>query len=153
MAAVGVANSAFKALKAGIEKGQELQDMAGVLSKFFEANEQISEANIENQEASNTAKLVAGKSIDQQAMEIALAKRRAASLEKELREFLIYSGQGDFYRDLQRQRRTIKQQRLAAARVAAKRKSDLIDLGVIIGAVALVSILIGVMVHLIQNYS
>ena len=143
VAALSAANAAFSALKAGVDKGKELHEMAGTLSQFFEANEQISEASIENQEVSATAKLVAGKSIEQQALEITLAKKRAATLEKELREYLIYTGQGDFYRDMMKQRRVLKQRKLEAARAAAKRKSDITDitvaiigLGIVVGALA-----------------
>jgi len=146
VAALSAANAAFNALKAGVDKGKELHDMAGTLSQFFEANEQISEANIESQEISNTAKLLAGKSIEQQALEITLAKKRAATLEKELREYLIYTGQGDFYRDMLKQRRILRQRKLEAARVAARRKSDATD---IVVATIVVSIAVAALVAMI----
>jgi len=151
VAALSAANAAFNALKSGVEKGKELQDMAGTLASFFEANEQISEASIEAQEVSNTAKMVAGKSIEYQAMEVALAKQRAARLEKELREYLIYTGQGDFYRDMLKQRRIIKQRRLEAVRAAAKRKSDMIDIVVGIVAVGVVVVTLIGMVYFIAK--
>jgi len=146
VAALSAANAAFNALKAGVDKGKELHDMAGTLSQFFEANEQISEANIESQEISKTAKLLAGKSIEQQALEITLAKKRAATLEKELREYLIYTGQGDFYRDMLKQRRILRQRKLEAARVAARRKSDATD---IVVATIVVSIAVAALVAMI----
>jgi len=150
VAALSAANAAFSALKAGVDKGKELHDMAGTLSQFFEANEQISEASIENQEASTTAKLVAGKSIEQQALEISLAKKRAATLEKELREYLIYTGQGDFYRDMLKQRRILKQRKLEAARAAAKRKSDMTDIAV---AVVGMCIVVGALTLMVKIFT
>jgi len=150
VAALSAANAAFSALKAGVDKGKELHEMAGTLSKFFEANEQISEASIENKEVSTTAKLVAGKSIEQQALEISLAKKRAATLEKELREYLIYTGQGDFYRDMLKQRRILKQRKLEAARAAAKRKSDMTDIAV---AVVGMCIVVGALTLMVKIFT
>jgi len=147
VAALSAANSAFNALKAGIQKGQEIQDMAGTLSKFFEANDQISEANIENEETSTTAKLIVGKSIDEQALEIALAKRKAAQMEKDLRELLIYTGEGDTYREMLKQRRRLRQKRLEQARAAAKRKSDIID---IVVAIVGLSVVVGACIFMIS---
>ena len=46
MAAVSIANSAFNALKTGIAKGKELQDMGQTLGAFWDANESILEAII-----------------------------------------------------------------------------------------------------------
>jgi|GEM_PF-1340208 len=146
VAALSAANAAFNALKRGVEKGKELHEMAGTLSSFFEANEQISEASIESKEVSNAAKLLSKKSIEQQAMEVALAKQRAARLEKELREYLIYTGQGDFYRDMLKQRRIIRQRRLEHASAVAKRKSDTID---IIFAVVAFGIAVGAIIGMV----
>ena len=57
MAAVSLANSAFKALKTGLEKGKELQDMGETLGKFWDANESITQAVNENETATNAQKL------------------------------------------------------------------------------------------------
>lgn len=137
MAAVSMANSAFTALKAGIAKGHELRDMASSLAKFWDANEKILEAKIENETASVLTRAVKGKSIEAEAMEITIAKHKAAQMEKELREFLIYSGQGEFYRDMLRERTRLKNERLRLARLRAEQKKDMIDISLAVGAVLL----------------
>ena len=63
---------------------------------------------------------------------IVMAKHKAAQMEKELREFLIYTGEGEFYRDMLRERRKIKQRRLQQIRAAAHRKKDLIDITIVV---------------------
>jgi len=135
MAAVSIANSAFTALKAGIAKGHELRDMASSLAKFWDANEKILEAKIENETASVLTRAVKGKSIEAEAMEITIAKHKAAQMEKELREFLIYSGQGEFYRDMLRERSRLKNERLRLARARAQQRKDMIDISLLVGTV------------------
>ena len=137
MAAVSIANSAFNALKTGIAKGKELQDMGETLGKFWDANERITQAGIENETASYAKKLLKGKSIESQALEITIAKTKAREMENELREFLIYSGQGEFYREMLRERRAIKNQRFREKRARELAKKDAMDLALIVFLFAL----------------
>ncbi|HUS88732.1 MAG TPA: hypothetical protein VMW91_05070 [Desulfosporosinus sp.] len=137
MAAVSLANSAFNALKSGLEKGKELQDMGETLGTFWDAHERITQASIENETATYAKKLLNGKSIESQALEITIAKTKAREMENELREFLIYSGQGEFYREMLRERRNIKNERLRAAMAKAVAKKDAMDLALIVFLFAL----------------
>jgi len=136
-AALSVANAAFNAIKAGVDRGKELHEMAGALSKFFDANETINEARIKNQETSATVKFIARKSVEEEAMELALRKREMDMKYKALRELFIYSGNGETFREFERQRRVIRQRRYEAARAAAKRQSDMIDLVIIVVGIAI----------------
>ena len=136
-AALSVANAAFNAIKAGVDRGKELHEMAGALSKFFDANETINEARIKNEETSATVKFIAGKSVEEEAMELALRKREMDMKYKALRELFIYSGNGETFREFERQRRVIRQRRYEAARAAAKRQSDMIDLVIIVVGIAI----------------
>jgi hypothetical protein len=149
-AALSVANAAFNAIKAGVDRGKELQEMAGTLSKFFDANEQIHEARIKNQEASNTKQLFLKKSVDEEAMELALHARDMQLKYKRIRELFIYSGEGETFREFERQRRIIRQRRYEAARAIAKRNSDMIDLGVIVVGFAIATGMIFFMIAVLR---
>ena len=56
-----------------------------------------------------------------------------AQLEKELREYLIYTGQQNFYDDMMRERRVIRQARMMEAKRKAENKKAAIDLTIIVG--------------------
>lgn len=132
--AISMAVSAFNGIKKAVEAGREIEDVAGYFGKFFDAKEAIAEASINNQNAPLFKKVFAGKSVEAQALEITSAKHKAAKIEKELREFLIYSGQSQFYEDMMRERRNIREARIAKARANALRKKfwvDTISLGFI----------------------
>lgn len=150
-AALSVANAAFNAIKAGVDRGKELHEMAGTLSKFFDANETINEARIKNQETSATVKFIARKSVEEEAMELALRKREMDMKYKALRELFIYSGNGETFRDFERQRRVIRQRRYEAARAAAKRKSDMIDLIIIVVGIGIASVALVLMASFVNG--
>lgn len=150
-AALSVANAAFNAIKAGVDRGKELHEMAGALSKFFDANETINEARIRNQETSATVKFIARKSVEEEAMELALRKREMDMKYKALRELFIYSGNGETFRDFERQRRVIRQRRYEAARAAAKRQSDMIDLIIIVVGIGIASVALVLMASFVNG--
>jgi hypothetical protein len=112
--AINMAVSAFNGIKKAVEAGREIEDVAGYFGKFFDAKEAISEASLNNENAPIFKKIFAGRSVEAQALEITTAKHKTAKIEKELREFLIYSGQGQFYEDMMRERRHIREARIQA---------------------------------------
>jgi len=131
-AAVSMATSAYNGIKRAIEMGREAQDVAQAFGKFFDAKESIAEASVKHREGSKVKKLFSGTSVEAQALEITAAKHKTAQLEKELREFLLYSGQTQFYEDMMLERRRIREARIAEARRQAAKQALIID-GTIIG--------------------
>lgn len=131
-AAVSMATSAYNGIKRAIEMGREAQDVAQAFGKFFDAKESIAEASVKHREGSKVKKLFSGTSVEAQALEITAAKHKTMQLEKELREFLLYSGQVQFYEDMMLERRRIRESRIAEARRQAAKQALIID-GTIIG--------------------
>lgn len=142
-AAVSMANAAFNGIKNAMAAGKEIEECASYFGKFFDAKESIHEVEKLNQNAPLVKKMFSGQSIESQALEITAAKHKAQQLEKELREFLIYSGQGDFYNDMMRERRRIKQERAQAARERAINRKFFIDCVTVGVAIAVVVGILG----------
>jgi len=147
--AISIATSAFNGIKKAMETGKDIEDCASYFAKFFDAKDQISEAVVQSENAPLASKMFAGSSVEAQALQITAAKHRAEQLEKELREFLIYTGQGAFYQDMMRERRRIRNARFREAhRRAANKKfwTDVCILGglsvlCIVGLVTCVSMI------------
>ena len=125
------------AIKRAVEVGREVEDVAGYFGKFFDARDQISEANEYGKNQPLVKKLFSGQSVEAQALEITVAKYKIASIEKELREFLIYSGQGQFYEDMMQERRSIRQARLMQAAKKAENMKMMIDVASIVAIAGL----------------
>lgn len=131
--AMSLATTAFRGVKKMVEAGKEAEDMYGYFMKFFEATESVSEADVMNQNAPKMSKLFAGKSVEAQALEIAMARSRMEKMEKELKDLMLWTGNDALYFDMMRERRNIRNARLAAARRKAQNKQLLIDGSMIIG--------------------
>ena len=147
--AISMAVSAFNGIKKAVEAGREIEDVAGYFGKFFDAKEAISEASQYSENAPLFKKIFAGKSVEAQALEITAAKHKAAKIEKELREFLIYSGQAQFYEDMMRERRHIREARIEKARANAISKKFWIDAFFIGFLLTTIFILIGMIIRII----
>ena len=133
--AVSMASSAFGALKKAMETGQEIEDMMDYFGKWFEAKEHLSEASVNSNNQPLVKKLFSGKSVEAQALQITHAKHKMKQMEKELYEYLLYTGQQEFYNDMMRERRVIREARIREAQRKAERKKLFFDIVIGGGAV------------------
>lgn len=127
-AALSMANGAFNMIKGAVEKGREIEDVAGYFGRFFDARDAINEATETSRNQPVVKKLFSGTSVEAQALEVTAARHKINQLENELREYLIWSGQGAFYEDMMRERRRIRQFRAAEAKRKAENKKFMVDL-------------------------
>ena len=148
MAIISTANVAYKTLKTAMSNGRELADYAGELGKFWDAKEELYALEQSNKNQPFLAKTFGAKSVESKALQISLHKNKIATFEKELRELMIYSGNGALWQDMMKERRLIKQQRATAAREKAKAKqmySDILTVIITVSLIAgLIALLIGV---------
>lgn len=135
-AAISVASSAFGAIKSAIETGREVEDMYSTFAAFFDAKESLAEAQMHASNPSMMGKLFSGRSVEAEALEVTAARHKIKQLEKELYEYLLYTGQAQFYEDMMKERRVIRQRRLEAAERAARKKANIIDGIAIVGFMA-----------------
>lgn len=127
-AAISLASSAFNALKKGMETGREIEDMVDYFGKWFEAKDALSEQNINANNQPMFKKMFSGNSVEAQALQVTHAKHKIKQMEKELYEYLLYSGQQEFYNDMMAERRIIRQARIDQAVKKSERKRFWFDL-------------------------
>jgi hypothetical protein len=140
-ACIAGATRAYNLVAKCVNAGREIEDTAQYIGKFFDSKEKILEIEKENKYG---PKFLRGSSVEAQALEIQMAKHKTQQMESQLREIIVLYGPGEaFYNEMLKTRRTIRQNRLAAAEAKAKRKRLIIDgIGfVFIGGVLLVCIL------------
>ena len=144
-AAVSLASTAFNALKKGMETGREIEDMVDYFGKWFEAKDALSEQNINANNQPMLKKMFSGNSVEAQALEVTHAKHKIKQMEKELYEYLLYTGQQEFYNDMMSERRAIRQARIDEAVRRSERKRFWIDVSaVVLGLGTAAGIIIGV---------
>ena len=133
VAAVQICASAYRFMKTAVNEGRELGDMTRAMSKFWDAREEVSILEQKATNPSKIEKLFGGKSVESQALEITLQKKKAEQLEKELKDLFYWTGNANLWHDMIRERAKIRNLRIAAARQKAQNRATMIDLAVIFG--------------------
>jgi len=130
--AIKAAHSSVQFITKAVNAGHDVMDLTDRIGAFFDAKEQIQEAEIASKNPSLAAKLLAGGSVESQALQITAAKYKLQEQEKQLREIIMYHGGGEsFYQDMLKNRRIIRERRMQLARKKAERKKMLLDFGLI----------------------
>ena len=83
------ATAAFNAIKQGIQVGRDLQDMSGQLSQWAGAMSDLGRAETKNSNAPWWKAL--NGSVEQEAIQIFAAKRKAAAMRQELKDWISVS--------------------------------------------------------------
>ena len=149
--ALSLASSAYAGIKKAMEMGREAQDVAEFFGRWFEAKEQIAEVQQYANNPSMMAKMFSGKSVEAQALQVTSARYKIQAMEKELREYLIYTGQSDFYEDMMKERRVIRQARLLAAKRKAEKRAFMLNVFALTVGMGIASfIIVGLFVAIIQ---
>ena len=122
IAAVQICSSAYRFMKTAVNEGNA-RETGSVLE----------------QKATNPSKiekLFGGTSVESQALEITLQKRRVQQLEKELKDLFYWTGNANVWHDMLRERVKIRNIRIAEAKAKAQSRAAMIDIFAIIGTLA-----------------
>jgi molecular chaperone GrpE (heat shock protein) len=114
--------------------------MTRAMSKFWDAREEVSVLEQKATNPSKIEKLFGGKSVESQALEITLQKKKAEQLEKELKDLFYWTGNANLWHDMIRERAKIRNLRIAAARQKAQNRAAMIDIAVIGGILGLLMV-------------
>jgi len=125
--AIGVASKSFAAVKAMVAAGRELEDTVGQLSAWFGAVSDLNEAERQIKNPPLFRKLTNAKSVEQEAIEIFAAKRKAMAQEKELREIILYAYGQDAWREMIALRKKIKADRDKAVYAQIRKRKALVN--------------------------
>jgi len=152
-AAFAVAQASVGAVKEAIKLGKDIYQVSGDLTKFFSAQTQIN-SELKKAEEAKQQSLVENRHKDYYeltavALDIAIKKKKMIRDEAEIKTLLIWSGNGDVYSEMVKERlRMEKEQALAESRelfdrvAKEKRKQELKELQgeivMIIGVVVLI---------------
>jgi hypothetical protein len=153
VSALAIATSAYKVIKKGIEMGRELEDMGGQLGTWFSAVSDVKSAEEEAKDPPLFKKLIAKGSVEQEAMQALMARKKIEQQEKELRELIVYKWGTDAYVDMLRDRARIKDTRAKAIqnqrRKMRKFIANTLTIVVILALVgALLALIIGILMNL-----
>ena len=152
VSALAIATSAFNVIRKGIEMGRELEDMAGQLGTWFGAVSDVKSAEEEAKDPPLFKKLISSRSVEQEALQALVARKKIEQQERELRELIVWRWGTEEYTAMMRDRARIKDTRAKAIQNQRRKMRKFIANILTIGAIlALVGIIVAFIIGIISN--
>jgi len=129
--ALAAATTAFKAVQSLVNTGREIEDVAGQLGKWFTAVSDIREAEAQAKNPPLFKKLVFSQSVEEEALNALIAKKKAKEQEDQIREMIVWRYGMDALREMYAMRRQIREAREKAVYRRQKFRRNIQD-GIII---------------------
>jgi hypothetical protein len=152
VSALAIATSAYNVIKRGIEMGRELEDMSGQLGTWFGAVADVKSAEEEAKDPPLFKKLISSGSVEQEALQALVARKKIEQQERELRELIVWRWGTEEYTAMMRDRARIKDTRAKAIQNQRRKMRKLIANVLTIGAIlTLVGIIVAFIIGIISN--
>ena len=137
VAAVSAATGAFNTIKAGFAAGREIESMAGDLSRWMGAVSDIKKAEEYNKKPPLFKKLFAAGSIEEEAMEVFMAKKKAEDMRNQLKQIISFTRGPSAWEELLRTEADIRKKRQQAIYDQQERRKQILE-WIAIGVLVLV---------------
>ena len=137
VAAVSAASGAFNTIKAGFAAGRDIENMAGDLSRWMGAVSDIKKADEYNKKPPLFKKLFNAGSVEEEAMQIFMAKKKAEDMREELRQIIVATRGPSAWDELIKTEASIRKKRQETIYAQAERRKQLIEI-LAVGALVLV---------------
>ena len=89
--AIAGATAAFNAIKSGFTVGREIESMAGDLGRWMNCISDLNAADKSNKKQPLFKKLFQASSVEEEAMQIFMAKKKAEDMREQLKQIIILS--------------------------------------------------------------
>jgi preprotein translocase subunit Sss1 len=137
ISAISIATGAFNAVKSAIGAGRDIEDMAGTLGKWMGAVSDIKKAEEMNKKPPLFKKVFASGSVEEEAMQIFMAKKKAEDMREELRQIIVATRGPSAWDELIKTEASIRKKRQETIYAQAERRKQLIEI-LAVGALVLV---------------
>ena len=127
VAAVSAATGAFNTIKAGFAAGREIESMAGDLSRWMGAVSDIKKAEEYNKKPPLFKKLFAAGSIEEEAMEVFMAKKKAEDMRNQLKQIISFTRGPSAWEELLRTEADIRKKRQKMIYDQKERQKKLVE--------------------------
>lgn len=134
--AVATATAAFNTIKQGFSAGREIESMAGDLGRWMGAVSDIKKAEDYSKKPPLFKKLFAAGSVEEEAMQAFLAKKKAEDMREELRQIISFTRGPSAWDELIKTEADIRKKRQAAIYAQQEYRQKVIEM-IAIGAAML----------------
>ena len=144
ISAIAIATTAFNTIKKGFEVGRDIESMYGDMGRWMGAIADIDQAEKMNKKPPLFKKLFDGSSIEQEAMDIFAAKKKAQAMEQELKTFVnLVHGPNSWNEILTLQAQIRKDRKKAIYDQEQRRREIMNAIGIIFAVCVVGGVLVG----------
>jgi len=124
---IAMASTTFKGVQTLVNRGAEIEHVAQKLGQWYSFASDIKQAEKEAENPGVFKKLFDGNTVEQQALNSVIAKKKLEEQEKQIRELIVWSYGVETYQEMIMLRRKIKATRQEAIYKQRKRQRMLLD--------------------------
>ena len=147
ISAVAMATGAFNTIKAGFAAGREIESMAGDLGRWMGAVSDIKKAEEYNKKPPLFKKLFQAGSVEEEAMAIFMAKKKAEDMRSELKQIISFTRGPSAWEELLKTEGDIRKKRQKAIYDQEERRRKVLEAVMIVtGIIAVGSLSIFIIV-------
>jgi hypothetical protein len=148
---IAMASTTFKGIQTLVERGAEIEAVAQKLGAFYTFAADIKQAEKEAENPPLFKKLFEGETVEQQALNSVIAKKKLEEQEKQIRELIIWAYGTETYQEMIALRREIKAKREQVIYKQRRRQRLIMDSTIVVIALLLVGAIIFGTVSVIQG--
>jgi len=134
---IAMASTTFKGIQTLVNRGAEIEHVAQKLGHWYGLVSDIKEAEKESEKPPLFKKLFDGESVEQQALNSVIAKKKVEEQEKQIRELITWSYGAETYKEMMQMRREIRAKRERIIYKQRRRQRRMLDVSAIIIALML----------------
>jgi len=149
---VAIASSTFKGIQVLVNKGAEIEHVAQKLGHWYGLVSDIKEAEKEAENPPLFKKMFDGNSVEEQALNAVIAKKKIEEQEKQVRELITWAYGVETYKEMMQMRKDIKAKRERMIYKQRRRQRRMLDISaIIVGLMVAGGIIMGT-VSFIQTF-
>ena len=143
-AAIALAGKCINGVTKAVNSGRELESAMGHISRWFECVSDVNAAERRAKKPSLFKKLTDAKSVEKEAFDALIAKRKMAEMRKQLYELIVYTWGKDAWNELVQMERDIRSERKRQVHARAELRRKVADfIFICIGGIVITGMLIG----------
>ena len=124
---VALASSSFRAVQLLVNKGAEIEQVAQQLGRWFSYASDIRQAEREAEKPPLFKKLFSGRSVEEEALNATIARKKLQEQEKHIRELIVWAYGKETYIEMMDLRKDIRLRREKAIYAQRRQKQKIVD--------------------------
>lgn len=148
--AIAGATAAFNAIKSGFSVGRDIESMAGDLGRWMSHVSDLKKAEDMNKKPPLFRKLFQAGSVEEEALQIFMAKKKAADMRDQLRQIIVATRGPSAWDELIKTEGEIRKKRQEAIYAQQERRQQVLE---IIGIGFLMIVIAGALIGFAYLYS